>query len=741
MPAWNDVPAGTALPALWEQDGAVLATGSPLLVTDTSSGRVLGLRADGDGIAGQLWISLPEPAVQVTAFVLANGPVAVRAWSGGVAGDQAALPSGPGTLTVTGTAVQAVTVDFIGVESQLATLCWLPASAARTPAADRADRLTTAVQRWTDVQPILEPDCHYRLELTTRARLTAADGTPVQDLETTKTVRFQTGGPPGVVPDRLGPPPAPATAFPFGGPLADLTPYVERTVPDPAAAPVFRGYDLSCTFRTGTVPQLYGGDLALRLSGDDGTSLDLGVDWQQAATTTVSEADSAWLARLLACAGRPAGGLRGDDVLVASLPAGTVLPANRMLTARLLATRPLFTDPFDDLAGFDQQVLDTGAAVTSCSAAGGVATIARPRNQPGPVVALAGDPEMAGCTVTGAATPRGAGSFGLVAGYGGPGRWLALELTVGGGRKLVVASPAGPRTTERVLWQDGGDVRRGTTYALSLTCAEGLVTARIDDVEVSVQGTVAGGRFGLLSGIPGPDGCEFTDLLVRSAPATTVYSWRFTTSAHPGLPELLATFAGRTWPAEGTLDAAGLRTQAGPAADRMAAAAADVTAARAELAAAVTAGDAVDLQALAAAAAEAVSGQQAVAAELYRELAATLGQTYRPAPPVTEVLTAGSPGNTLALLLDLPEPLRWERISWSLARVGRHPTPSVRDALLTWSDDDRQAVLVRTGGGRFEPGDWSLQLELALDVGAERAVWTRGGSAAPEVGTLRFAVP
>ena len=59
-------------------------------------------------------------------------------------------------------------------------------------------------------------------------------------------------------------------------------------------------------------------------------------------------------------------------------------------------------------------------------------------------------------------------------------------------------------------------MRRGTTYALSLTCADGLVTARIDDVEVSVPGTVAAGRFGLLSGIRGSDGYEFTDLLVRS---------------------------------------------------------------------------------------------------------------------------------------------------------------------------------------------------------------------------------
>jgi hypothetical protein len=244
-----------------------------------------------------------------------------------------------------------------------------------------------------------------------------------------------------------------------------------------------------------------------------------------------------------------------------------------------------------------------------------------------------------------------------------------------------------------------------------------------------------------MSAIPGPDGCEATDLVVRSAPAATVYTWRFTTSAHAGLPELLATFSGHPWPAVATVDTAALRTQAGPAADRMAAAAADVAAARAELATTVAAGNTVDVEALVAETVDAVGRQQAVTADVHQDLTSALGLSYRPIPPVCEMLTVAAGGGTVALLLDLPEPLPWERMSWSLTRVRAHPTPPVDDVLLAQSADGAHAVLVRTGGARFEPGDWSLHLDLALDIGAERAVWTRGGRTAPESGTLRFAVP
>ncbi|WP_426513544.1 hypothetical protein ACPPVO_24830 [Dactylosporangium sp. McL0621] len=750
---WTDQSAGTVMPRLWLQDGAVLSGAAPTVVNLPVVGHVLML---GQRLPlSRLWVTLPEPAAEVTAQVAAiAGPVVLSGWNAGTVVATREMPAGQGgDLTVTGDALQAVTVDAIGaspaigVEAGLAALCWRPAAAARTPAAEQTARLTTAVQRWADTQPIFEPDCHYLLEVTTRARLASTDGTPVQDTTYTHTVRFQTGGPPAIPPDRLRPPPVPATGFPFGGVLADLTPYLQRTVPDPGAAPVFRAYDLSATFRTDAVPQLYGGDLTLRLYGEDGqpvrdgTGADIVLDcaWQQAPTTTVTDADAAWLTRLTRCLGTPgAGTVRGDDLLHAALPAGTLLPARRALTARLSATRPLFTDPFTDLAAFEQQVLGTGSEANSCTAAGGIATIARPAIELGAVVALAGDLDVAACTVACTARPAGPGSFGLVAGHSGPDRWVALELTVGGGRQLVSTTSTG---SHAVLWHDDGAVTAGVDYALALTCTSDTVTARIDDLEVTVPAAAGPGRFGLLSGIRAPQGCQMRDLVVRSAPATTVYSWRFTTSAYPGLPEMLATFTGTTWPAPATVDTSTLASRTRDAANGLSGAAADLTSARQELAAAVSANNTVDLQALVAAAGAAVQRQHAEAADSYDSLAAALALAYRPAPPVVEVLTAADHGRTVALVLDLPEPLPWERLTWSLTPMGPHPTPALNDVVLAWSADGSHAMLARTGGKTFPPGPCSLALHLALEVGAEAAVWTRNGRATPEEGTLQFTVP
>jgi hypothetical protein len=745
---WTDLPVETVLPAMWEQDGAVLSTDAPPRVVERAGGHVLTL-GRAELTPARLWVALPEPAAEVTALVTAPAwaPVVLRAWSGGAVVAEDVMPVGSGVLAVTGDAVQAVTVDTIGLEAELAALCWIPAAAAPTSRADRADRLTTAVQRWSDFQLIFEPDCHYLLEVTSRARLTAADGTLVQQEENTHAVQFQTGGPPAIPPDRLPPPAAPATVFPYGGPLAGLSPYILRTVPDPGATPVFRAYDLACTFRTTSVPQLYGGDLVLRLFGDDGrpvpdaSGADLVLDcaWQQAPTTTVSDPDAAWLSRLTACAGPAVP--RGDDILSAGLPAGTVLPPHRTLTARLSATRPLFTDPFTDLTAFDQQTLTTGTAVSTCTAANGIATIARPHTGQDAVVALAGDPDNVGYTVACTARPRGEGSFGLVIGHSGPDRWVALELTVGGGRRLVSATPAGPGTAERVLWRDGAAVIDGTDYALALSYAGGTVTASIDDLTVTVAAVTGPGRFGLLSAIPGPHGCEFSDLLVRSAPAATVHTWRFTTSAYPGLPELLATFGGQPQPAPSTVDPAALRTGTDSGATRLAAVAADVAAARAELATAVAAGNTVDLPSLIADTLDAVDQQHTTAGDLYQTLTAALGLDYRPPPPLVEVFTATTGAGTIALVLDLPDPLPWERMSWSLTHVRPHPSPPLHDTLLAWSNDGAHAVIVRSAGAALAPGEWSLRLELAMDIGAERATWTRAGSTAPENATLRFTLP
>jgi hypothetical protein len=89
--------------------------------------------------------------------------------------------------------------------------------------------------------------------------------------------------------------------------------------------------------------------------------------------------------------------------------------------------------------------------------------------------------------------------------------------------------------------------------------------------------------------------------------------------------------------------------------------------------------------------------------------------------------------------LDLPAPLPWERMAWTLtgpADGGGQAT--LGDLVLAWSGDGSRAVMVREGGAPFTAGLWTLDLALRLDVGAERAVWRRGGSTAPEAGACAF---
>jgi len=94
-----------------------------------------------------------------------------------------------------------------------------------------------------------------------------------------------------------------------------------------------------------------------------------------------------------------------------------------------------------------------------------------------------------------------------------------------------------------------------------------------------------------------------------------------------------------------------------------------------------------------------------------------------------------------ALVLDLPEPLPWERMTWTLHQAGPHAGPAVEDVLLAWSEDGRRAVLAPGAAGAFPGGEHVLRLTLALDVGAERAVWRRAARSDPEIAELRFRLP
>jgi hypothetical protein len=426
-----------------------------------------------------------------------------------------------------------------------------------------------------------------------------------------------------------------------------------------------------------------------------------------------------------------------DEVRARAWPGASLRPA-RPYTAELEASRPLFTDPFEDLGAFEQVVLSTGAPASASTASDGTATIVREKGDERSVVALAGDPAATDYAVECSARPDGRGAFGLVARHKGTDGYLALQLVPGGGRSLIAhMGGSGGVGLVKVLWQDDGDVAVGATYALELRCEGTRVTVSIDGEEYAATTTLTAGRFGLLSGIADP-GCAFSDLVVRSAPRTAVHRWSFTTSRYNGLPDLLDTFAGRAWPLDGgAVDAAALDAQAAAGATRLGAARTAVDGARAALAAAVAAGDAVELAPLGDAARAAVAHTHAASAAVHDLLADALGTPWRPTPPVVELSAIEAAGGPLALLLDLPEPLPWERASWALVSPGGQP---LADLLLAWSEDGTRAILVRTGATPFAAGAWRLDLALRLEVGAERPVWRRGGSAAPEAGALRFSI-
>ena len=331
-----------------------------------------------------------------------------------------------------------------------------------------------------------------------------------------------------------------------------------------------------------------------------------------------------------------------DELRARSWP-GPALAPERGFSAELEASRPLFTDAFEDLDAFDQVVLSSGAATTAGSATGGTATIVRPRSEDGAVAVLAGDPVAADYVVECTARPDVTGAFGLVARHGESGH-LTLQLDPSGGRSLVeTRSAAGKFGAVRVLWSDDGAVDVGATYALALRCEGTTVTATIDGEEFTATTSLASGRFGLHSAIPGR-GCAFSDLVVRSAPRTAVHRWSFTTSRYLGLPDLLDTFAGRTWAAAGDgVNRADLAAQADAGGERLAAAQAEVEAARSALAAAVAASDAVETAGLAEAARAAVAAEQAASADVHDLLAGALGVSWRPEPH--EVMIRGTFAN------------------------------------------------------------------------------------------------
>jgi hypothetical protein len=419
---------------------------------------------------------------------------------------------------------------------------------------------------------------------------------------------------------------------------------------------------------------------------------------------------------------------------------GPALAPRRAYNAELEATRPLFTDPFHDMSAFDAQDLATGAPATTVSAFAGIAVVAAAPSSATAVVALAGSAAMSDYSVECNARPRASGDFGLVVRHSGPHDYIALLLGPAG-RRLLSYCSAGALTRVTTLWHDQEPAAAEHDYAIEVRCVGTSVTVTIDGhaAAAAPTGENGAGRFGMLSAVAGPNGCLFSDLIVRSAPHTAVHGWRFTSSRYLGLPDVLESFAGDVWPVEAAVgDPVALAAATVTAVTAMRSANAAVADARQALAAAVDDAAALELPSLTERARTAVDSRHVISGQQYDLLHQQLGLAWRPVPPVLEISRVSVNGGVVALLIDLAEPLPWERVSWILTASPDGRAAPLSDGALVWSEDGTRALIVRDGAQPFAAGAWKLDLALRLDVGVERPQWRRGGSSAPECGTLSF---
>jgi hypothetical protein len=210
------------------------------------------------------------------------------------------------------------------------------------------------------------------------------------------------------------------------------------------------------------------------------------------------------------------------------------------------------------------------------------------------------------------------------------------------------------------------------------------------------------------------------------------HSWPLTTSSAPDLGHLLDTFTGTVYP-ERVTPAVGFAAWVRRARDERQ----GDDDAQASARAAARAAAPLDLPAAADAARQATDSRTAHAAALYAEGVGLLGLGYRALPPVVELSAlAAASGTVQALLLELPEPLAWERVRVAGSVPGAGGPPVV-----VWNGDGTRALVLPPSGARLPAGEYVLDLVLDLDVGPEAPTWQRATSTRAEVARLAFALP
>lgn len=270
---WNNIKAGTRYHGSFDAKPLRFIVSQPKLRLDVvhrpraAFASVHGLRIPGAS-------SVDPPQLTITGFpygttrvrVSVDAPMSVRADAYYRQSLKATDTGSPGlsTLTVDAAAIDTVivrpTAQTQGVNTYLYRICY---EAPLNPERQRVyiewmNSVDETRETWHSTDSLLEPDRYYKLTVKTTV---ARNGQDVRNGPFTQSVYFQTGHPPGIVAASHDQHAADLTNqhehFPTKGPLKDLRPYVEYTVPAADARAVFRAYDVGAYFNENYVDAMY----------------------------------------------------------------------------------------------------------------------------------------------------------------------------------------------------------------------------------------------------------------------------------------------------------------------------------------------------------------------------------------------------------------------------------------------------------------------------------------------------
>jgi hypothetical protein len=540
--------------------------------------------------------------------------------------------------------------DLIGLDVTAAALCIQGICVRFGPTAERTNEIAnmagavkSAVERWKETGETLLPNTQYRLAVTTSARPTDRGRITV-----TEYGYFRTEGPPGLVTLSVPENHPNADDFKRGNGLQDLVRYVRQTmpatVPPKGAAPrlatsFYRRYDLGVQFNENYVDFMYRlsqRDLGLYLydannrpvRDAEGRLVLLANAWGTTPAAVLSEHEQAWLKSMASCGTDTTVNettIARDTVLQSAAPNQVLDPAT-LYEGRLIPL--LLHDDFRDAP-----VGQTPAGWTSATAGAKweIKTIDSAR-----FVAQTNVLQTAGAFLVrapaawndvrvSAFTSSSLDATGIAFRYQSPNDHYNFVLDRKDGKRRLVRVKGGVST---VLKEDAFAFDPNKQYLQTVEAAGDTIAAYQDGALVfSVKDAAhAQGTIGLYAA--GRAEARFSDVRVDDfrATAPVVYRFPFATSRFVNFEHHMQSYAGRP---------------------RSVAAAANL---------ALTGGGAPG---------------SAVSESEHRTylaaVAALFGPAPRPVPETVEVTRIDSGGKTVALLLESPEPIAWERTSIAAA--------------------------------------------------------------------------